>query len=113
MDRARGFNCRFWTLGIGSGVSTYLVKGLARVSAGHAAFATDSEDIEPCCMSLLAKALTPGISNLEITWPTPADDDFQLVTSSGEAAHTTTTPSAVSFFDPTQKDAHAFQPPVP
>eukprot|EP00746_Dinoflagellata_sp_MGD_P002856 gnl/MRDRNA2_/MRDRNA2_105586_c0_seq1.p1 gnl/MRDRNA2_/MRDRNA2_105586_c0~~gnl/MRDRNA2_/MRDRNA2_105586_c0_seq1.p1 ORF type:complete len:900 (-),score=159.00 gnl/MRDRNA2_/MRDRNA2_105586_c0_seq1:146-2845(-) len=99
IDFVQTTKSRIFTLGIGSGVSTFLVKGLSRATAGYAGFVQDHEKLEPVCISLLKKALTPALSNLKIKWPaqlgngSPATD---LATAAGKA---------LSFFNPSQKNS--------
>jgi len=58
-----------YSVGIGSGVSTALVNGVARASQGSAAFVHDREELEPVCVALLQKASSPSITNVTIAWP--------------------------------------------
>lgn len=99
IDFVQTTKSRIFTLGIGSGVSTFLVKGLSRATAGHAAFVQDHEKLEPVCISLLKKALTPAISNLKIKWPAQPGNG-----SSGIALAKAAADKVLSFFDPSQKD---------
>eukprot|EP00747_Dinoflagellata_sp_TGD_P086815 gnl/TRDRNA2_/TRDRNA2_163429_c0_seq2.p1 gnl/TRDRNA2_/TRDRNA2_163429_c0~~gnl/TRDRNA2_/TRDRNA2_163429_c0_seq2.p1 ORF type:complete len:657 (-),score=90.10 gnl/TRDRNA2_/TRDRNA2_163429_c0_seq2:63-1790(-) len=113
IDYVRGKGSKIFSLGIGSGVSTFLVSGLARATDGHAAFVQDGEQLEPVCISMLQKALTPAVSNLKVSWPASLEDDFLIVDSPSQArcAHESPARNAFSFFDPQQKDQKAFQPP--
>jgi len=61
--------CRIFILGVGSGVSTFLVNGLARVSDGFALFIQDNERVEPAVASLLEKAVSPSLSGISVSWP--------------------------------------------
>eukprot|EP00401_Gymnodinium_catenatum_P024093 CAMPEP_0117484554 /NCGR_PEP_ID=MMETSP0784-20121206/14515_1 /TAXON_ID=39447 /ORGANISM="" /LENGTH=867 /DNA_ID=CAMNT_0005279125 /DNA_START=83 /DNA_END=2686 /DNA_ORIENTATION=- len=65
----RSGGCRIFAIGIGSGVSTALVNGVARASQGSAAFVQDHEKLEPVCVSMLRKAASPSVSNVTVSWP--------------------------------------------
>jgi len=125
VDFVRGKGNRIFSLGIGSGVSTFLVKGLARATEGHAAFVQDGEDLEPVCASMFKKALTPAISNLKISWPNLVDDEFVVLEAPPEDTATADIDSwfnsdgssgvankPLSFFDPQQRDPAAYRPRV-
>mmetsp|Transcript_13134 Transcript_13134/g.37489 ORF Transcript_13134/g.37489 Transcript_13134/m.37489 type:complete len:967 (+) Transcript_13134:55-2955(+) len=123
IDFVRGKRGRIFSFGLGSGVSTFLVNGVARATSGNASFLQDGEKLGPICASMLRKSLTPAISNLEIKWPPFAknDDDFVLVEAplqdfvlvkdASQGCATTDNTSAVSFFDPQQRDPEAYKPP--
>merc|ERR1719215_474272 len=53
LDMVSESNFRIFSLGVGSGVSTSLVEGLAAATQGHAAFVQDGDQLEPICISLL------------------------------------------------------------
>ena len=59
---------RVFTLGIGSGVSTQLVNGLAESGEGCAEYVIEGERMEKKCMALLKRALMPSIEKLSIEW---------------------------------------------
>ena len=59
---------RVFSLGIGSGASRYLVKGIARLGGGTAIFASEYEDLRPKVMSQLKNALQPALRDVEICW---------------------------------------------
>eukprot|EP00922_Rhytidocystis_sp_ex-Travisia-forbesii_P042983 GHVS01064244.1.p1 GENE.GHVS01064244.1~~GHVS01064244.1.p1 ORF type:complete len:883 (-),score=140.10 GHVS01064244.1:18-2666(-) len=59
---------RVFALGIGSGVSSYLIKGMAIAGRGRAHFVSDKEDIRESVMGLLKKAMQPAIENLTVSW---------------------------------------------
>lgn len=63
---------RVFAIGIGSGVSTSLLTGVGRASQGSAAFVQDHEQLEPVCISMLRKATSPSLSDVEVTWPRTA-----------------------------------------
>eukprot|EP00931_Biecheleriopsis_adriatica_P073797 TRINITY_DN48016_c0_g1_i1.p1 TRINITY_DN48016_c0_g1~~TRINITY_DN48016_c0_g1_i1.p1 ORF type:complete len:948 (+),score=143.45 TRINITY_DN48016_c0_g1_i1:41-2884(+) len=115
--RSKCSQARIFPLGVGSGVSTFLVNGLARASQGHAAFVQDGEHLEPVCIAMLKKALTPAISLLSVSWPESLEDDFVFVDSPlNQAGACLVAPSAtngseLSFFDPERRDPKAFKPP--
>jgi len=68
-DLVKRSGSRVYSIGIGSGVSTALVNGVARTSQGSAAFVQDREDLEPVCVAMLQKATLPSITNITIAWP--------------------------------------------
>eukprot|EP00928_Gymnodinium_smaydae_P079761 TRINITY_DN63614_c0_g1_i1.p1 TRINITY_DN63614_c0_g1~~TRINITY_DN63614_c0_g1_i1.p1 ORF type:complete len:784 (+),score=103.83 TRINITY_DN63614_c0_g1_i1:94-2445(+) len=69
LNVARNGGHRIFAVGIGSGVSTGLVNGVARVSQGSAAFVQDTEPVEPICISMLRNAIAPPITNVAVSWP--------------------------------------------
>uniref|UniRef100_A0A0G4FXR4 VWFA domain-containing protein n=1 Tax=Chromera velia CCMP2878 TaxID=1169474 RepID=A0A0G4FXR4_9ALVE len=72
-DKARVF-----TLGIGSGVSTELVAGLARAGGGDAKFVQDGEDVRQQVVGLLKRALQPALTDLEVDWTlTPEEEEAE------------------------------------
>lgn len=78
-------DARFFTLGLGTGVSSALVEGVARAGNGFAQFVSDGEKMDKRVVRMLKGALTPHVSDyiLEVTY-TPeesgsADEDFELV----------------------------------
>mmetsp|Transcript_63236 Transcript_63236/g.150823 ORF Transcript_63236/g.150823 Transcript_63236/m.150823 type:complete len:938 (+) Transcript_63236:79-2892(+) len=120
IDVVRGRGCRVFPLGVGSGVSTLLVNGVARASSGCPAFVQDGEDLDQACLTMLQKALTPSVSDLSITWPAcPTktevvdEDGFVLVDAPKPEVPERSAPKAeLSFFDPEQRDPDAFKPKV-
>eukprot|EP00931_Biecheleriopsis_adriatica_P064636 TRINITY_DN39388_c0_g1_i1.p1 TRINITY_DN39388_c0_g1~~TRINITY_DN39388_c0_g1_i1.p1 ORF type:complete len:898 (-),score=170.40 TRINITY_DN39388_c0_g1_i1:70-2763(-) len=116
MDCMRDTDCRIFTLGVGSGVSTFMLRGLARISGGHAAFVQDHEKLEPTCISLLKKAMTPALANVKISWPSAPGDDFVLLNPSVHEAQTASLRDAgpsdkvISFFNPTPTDTKVLCP---
>eukprot|EP00834_Sanchytrium_tribonematis_P001033 NODE_22_length_42145_cov_1.310612.p7 type:complete len:534 gc:universal NODE_22_length_42145_cov_1.310612:28302-26701(-) len=59
---------RVYTLGIGSGVSTGLVNGLAIAGNGTAEYVIEGERMEKKCMALLKRSLMPAVENLSVDW---------------------------------------------
>jgi hypothetical protein len=107
IDFAGSTQSRVFSLGIGSGVSTFLVKGLARVTNGHASFVQDNEKLEPVCIALLRKALTPAVTNIQISWPKVSETEPESVASKADA-DVTEAGRVLSFFDPAQTDSRAY-----
>mmetsp|Transcript_2198 Transcript_2198/g.5595 ORF Transcript_2198/g.5595 Transcript_2198/m.5595 type:complete len:918 (-) Transcript_2198:46-2799(-) len=108
IDLVRGRSGRVFALGLGSGVSTFLINGVARASSGYAAYVQDGENLEPVCVSLLQKALSPAVTNLSISWPAVSqvtDDDFILVDPVAKVQR-----PELSFFDPAQRHPNAYRP---
>ena len=66
---------RFFTVGIGSGISPLLIQGVAQAGKGNYEFVKDGEDITSKTLYLLHSAVTPLLDNFEITV-----DDSTLVT---------------------------------
>eukprot|EP00746_Dinoflagellata_sp_MGD_P102942 gnl/MRDRNA2_/MRDRNA2_42344_c0_seq1.p1 gnl/MRDRNA2_/MRDRNA2_42344_c0~~gnl/MRDRNA2_/MRDRNA2_42344_c0_seq1.p1 ORF type:complete len:899 (+),score=162.08 gnl/MRDRNA2_/MRDRNA2_42344_c0_seq1:98-2794(+) len=110
IEFARSTQSRMFTLGIGSGVSTFLVNGLARVSNGHASFVQDHEKLEPVCISLLKKALTPAVSNIQISWPKILKAEPENVALTMDAGVLSAASTVLSFFNPAQSDSRAYRP---
>lgn len=119
IDSVRGRGCRIFSIGIGSGVSTFLVQGLARATSGYAAFVKDGESLQPICEAMLKKALTPSITDLRLTWPSAQEDGFVVLESplrhehtwNAEASVSICTEESLSFFDPCQTHPAAYKPP--
>ncbi|CAG9327726.1 unnamed protein product [Blepharisma stoltei] len=63
------------TIGIGAGVSTYLINEVAKVGHGSVHHILNSSEIKSGVISSLKKSLLPGISNIEIANP----HEFELV----------------------------------
>jgi hypothetical protein len=60
--------CRFFSLGIGNGVSRELVAGIARCGRGVAEFAADGERIDAKVMRQLRRATRPALEATRLTW---------------------------------------------
>ena len=67
---------RVFTLGLGSAASRHLVKGVARAGNGIPIFANLNDDLRPKVITLLKNALTPALTDVEVTWN--AVNDFLL-----------------------------------
>eukprot|EP00731_Ephydatia_muelleri_P029214 Em0020g858a len=67
VERARCF-----TFGIGSGVSTHLVNGLAQAGNGTAEFIQSGERLQPKIIRSLKQALQPSVTNLRVEFQLPA-----------------------------------------
>ncbi|KAL3888728.1 hypothetical protein ACJMK2_001091 [Sinanodonta woodiana] len=63
---------RVFTVGIGQGASTALVRGLAKAGNGKEIFVTGSDRLQPKAISLLRCAMQPVASDVEITWDLPS-----------------------------------------
>ena len=59
---------RFFTFGIGSACSTYLVRGLARATGGAAEFVTENERIENKVLRTFSRMASPMVTDVEIDW---------------------------------------------
>ncbi|XP_068682454.1 von Willebrand factor A domain-containing protein 5A-like isoform X1 [Montipora foliosa] len=63
---------RCFTFGIGSGVSTALINGVARAGKGKAEFVTDDDDrLQAKVIKTLKRALQPVITDVSVTWDLP------------------------------------------
>lgn len=59
---------RIFTLGIGTGVSTYLIEGVARSGNGVARLIKDGDALHAPVIGQLERALSPIIEDLEVIW---------------------------------------------
>lgn len=66
--RENAAKARVFSLGLGSGASRHLVKGIARSGNGTAVFATAQEDLRPKVQGQLKNALQPAITNVTVEW---------------------------------------------
>eukprot|EP00443_Scrippsiella_acuminata_P050316 CAMPEP_0115467816 /NCGR_PEP_ID=MMETSP0271-20121206/50630_1 /TAXON_ID=71861 /ORGANISM="Scrippsiella trochoidea, Strain CCMP3099" /LENGTH=899 /DNA_ID=CAMNT_0002894837 /DNA_START=12 /DNA_END=2711 /DNA_ORIENTATION=+ len=69
IDLVRAHRCRVFSIGIGSGVSTALVNGVARASRASAAFVQDREGLEAVCIDMLRKASSRSVADVTVSWP--------------------------------------------
>eukprot|EP00118_Oscarella_pearsei_P020097 m.216437 g.216437 ORF g.216437 m.216437 type:complete len:819 (+) comp39869_c0_seq7:2839-5295(+) len=67
-DKARCFS-----VGIGSGASTELVKGIANGGRGSCEFIKSGERMQPKVMRMLKRALAPSICDVRVDWSLPGD----------------------------------------
>ncbi|XP_052814966.1 von Willebrand factor A domain-containing protein 5A-like isoform X2 [Mya arenaria] len=65
------YDTRVFAVGVGSGVSTFLVNGVVRAGKGLAEFIADDERIQPKVVSLLKCAMQMAVTNIELTWDLP------------------------------------------
>lgn len=77
---------RVFSLGIGSGVSSSLVEGIARSGGGFAQFVDDNEKMDKRLVRMLKGALSPHIKDyrLEVKYakaPDSMEDDFEIIES--------------------------------
>uniref|UniRef100_A0A0G4H2C1 VWFA domain-containing protein n=1 Tax=Chromera velia CCMP2878 TaxID=1169474 RepID=A0A0G4H2C1_9ALVE len=111
---------RVFTLGIGSGVSTELVAGLARAGRGDSRFVQDGEDVRSQVVGLLKRSLQPSLSDLRVQWTLAPEIETEVSTQTGTGGGDTLMedpkpqdeePSkgiasgVMSFFNPSQKNA--------
>ncbi|XP_045212788.2 von Willebrand factor A domain-containing protein 5A-like isoform X2 [Mercenaria mercenaria] len=64
---------RVFSLGIGHGVSTALVKGIAKNGGGKAEFIVGGDRVQSKVVSLLKCAMQPAITDVTISWHLPPD----------------------------------------
>ena len=62
---------RCFAVGIGSGASTALVKGIADAGCGSSEFVKSGEKMQPKVIRMLKRALTPSLSDVHIDWSLP------------------------------------------
>ncbi len=64
---------RVHTIGIGSGISKRLIVEGARAGNGTSEFATESENLSPKVIGMLARASKPALSDPRVRWPDGVD----------------------------------------
>lgn len=63
---------RFFTIGIGNGISPSLIQGVAMAGRGDYDFVKDSENIDEKTQYLISSAITPVLTDIEVTFDQPA-----------------------------------------
>ncbi|XP_053392403.1 von Willebrand factor A domain-containing protein 5A-like isoform X2 [Mercenaria mercenaria] len=71
-ENTQNTDTRVFTLGIGDGVSTALVKGIASNGGGKAEIIDGEERIQSKVVSLLKCAMQPAITDVNIDWDLPS-----------------------------------------
>ena len=107
VDSAKG-NIRVFTLGIGNGVSSALIEGLARAGNGFAQSVQEGERLDSCVVRMLRGSLSPHVSNytLDVKYE-PDNDGFELIEKVtdglklllNEETETAKEPGSISLFD--------------
>uniref|UniRef100_A0A673LEK7 von Willebrand factor A domain-containing protein 5A-like n=1 Tax=Sinocyclocheilus rhinocerous TaxID=307959 RepID=A0A673LEK7_9TELE len=69
--KSHAYSHRCFSFGIGEGVSTALVTGMAREGSGHAQFITGTDRIQPKVMQSLRFALQLAVDNISVDWTVP------------------------------------------
>ena len=101
-------NIRVFTLGIGNGVSSALIEGLARAGSGFAQSVQDGERLDSSVVRMLRGSLSPHVSNytLDVKYE-PDNDGFELIEKVtdglklllNEETETVKEPGSISLFD--------------
>ena len=76
--KSQATEARFFTIGIGSGASTELVKGIARAGKGKAEFVMENDNLNKKVMSLLKLSMQPVVNNVSLT--VKDEDKFTFTT---------------------------------
>ncbi|XP_039357986.1 von Willebrand factor A domain-containing protein 5A-like isoform X2 [Mauremys reevesii] len=76
--RNRGTH-RCFSFGIGDGVSTALIKGIARAAGGSAEFITGQDRMQPKVLQSLKRALQPAVTGISLSWELPPGMQAQLL----------------------------------
>ncbi|XP_071422334.1 von Willebrand factor A domain-containing protein 5B2 isoform X2 [Pithys albifrons albifrons] len=69
--RRHASTARCFSFGMGPRVCQRLLKGMARVSRGHAEFLSPAERLQPKLIKSLKKAIEPAVSDITIDWYVP------------------------------------------
>jgi len=62
---------RFFTIGIGNGISPALIQGVAMAGRGDYEYVKDQENIEEKTQYLISSAITPVLTDIKITFDQP------------------------------------------
>ena len=73
--KKNSYKARCFAVGIGSGASTALVKGIADAGRGSSEFVQSGEKMQGKVMRMLKRALTPSLSDVHVNWSLPAGVD--------------------------------------
>lgn len=63
---------RFSTIGIGNGISPYLIQGVAMAGNGDYEFVKDEENIQNKTQYLISESISPVLQDIEVTFDKPA-----------------------------------------
>ncbi|XP_046359724.2 von Willebrand factor A domain-containing protein 5A-like isoform X2 [Haliotis rufescens] len=70
--KRNSFDSRVFTVGIGDGVSTSLVRNVAKAGGGEVEFVTGTDKLQEKVMKLLKYALQPAVTDLDLVIDLPA-----------------------------------------